>query len=47
MQPRIDLLSGDFAASRTLEVSRARLDSRRLRRTVLILGEGYQPRPKD
>ena len=47
MQPRIALLSGDFAASQTLEVSRARLDSRRLRRTVLILGEGYQPRRKD
>jgi 4-amino-4-deoxy-L-arabinose transferase-like glycosyltransferase len=47
MQPRIDLISADFAASKTLEVSRARLDAKRVRRTVLILGENYKPRQKD
>ncbi|NBU29633.1 MAG: 4-amino-4-deoxy-L-arabinose transferase, partial [Caulobacteraceae bacterium] len=47
MQPRIELISADFAASKTLEVSRARLDAKRVRRTVLILGENYKPRQKD
>jgi hypothetical protein len=46
MAPRIALISGDFVRSQTLEVSRARLDAKRLRRGVLILGEDFRPKPK-
>lgn len=47
MAPRVALISGDFARARTLEVSRARLDRKRIRRGVLILGEDFRPRDRD
>lgn len=47
MGKRIALISDDFVRAQTLEVSRARLDRKRLRRGVLILGEDYRPKPRD
>jgi 4-amino-4-deoxy-L-arabinose transferase-like glycosyltransferase len=47
MAPRVALISEDFVRSQRLDISRARLDRKRLRRGVLILGEDFRPRPKD
>lgn len=47
MGKRVALISDDFVRAQTLEVSRARLDRKRLRRGVLILGEDYRPRPRN
>jgi 4-amino-4-deoxy-L-arabinose transferase-like glycosyltransferase len=46
MSRRVDLISKDFDRARTLEVSRARLDRKRIRRGVLILGERFDPAPR-
>jgi len=47
MARRVGLISSDFARAKTLEVSRARLDRKRIRRGVLILGEDFRPAPRD
>ena len=47
MGPRAAMIAEDFVSARTVDVSRTRLDRKRMRRAVLILGEDYRPRPKD
>lgn len=47
MKPREDMIAADFVRAQTVDVSRSRLDSKRMRRAVLILGEDFRPKPKD
>lgn len=44
---RAALIGKDFARSEVLEVSRATLDRKRTRRTLLVLGEDFRPLPRD
>lgn len=44
---RAALIGRDFRASQVVETNRAMLDARRLRRSVLIIGEDFRPLPRD
>lgn len=42
-----DRMAADFAHARTVEISRVRLDPKRVRRVEMMIGEGFEPKPRN
>ena len=41
-----DRMAADFQSAKVIEIARVRLDPERTRRTELLIGEGFSPRPR-
>jgi hypothetical protein len=41
-----DRMIADFQAAKVVEIARVRLDARHTRRTELLIGEGFAPKPR-